>query len=207
MDLARPHTAVAPTLDGEILVVLAGTTRPLTGRQIARLARAGSQAGLNRSLQRLVRHGLVLAQEAGSALLYQLNRSHLAAGAVEVLASMRAELRSRLKAAIGGWKVKPVHASLYGSAARGDGDLASDIDLFVVRPRAVPEEEAAWRDQLHRLQRDVTLWTGNRASVAELPEPALRRWRTSRPAIAASLERDGWVLFGPPVKALLGRKK
>src|SRR5687768_219497 len=182
MDLARPHTAVVPTLDGEILILLAGTTRPLTGRQIARLARAGSQAGINRSLQRLVSHGLVLAQEAGSALLYQLNRAHLAAGAVESLASMRAALKSRLKAAIGGWRIKPVHASLYGSAARGDGDLDSDIDLFVVRPRAVPEEEATWRDQLHRLEQDVTLWTGNRASVAEVPERELRRWRPSRPS-------------------------
>jgi predicted nucleotidyltransferase len=83
---------------------------------------------------------------------------------------MRTALESRLKEAIGGWSIKPVHASMFGSAARGDGDLTSDIDLLVIRPRAVKEGDIAWEHQIFLLERDVALWTGNRASVAEVPE-------------------------------------
>lgn len=199
MDLSRPYTAVAPTLDGVVLMVLAGTHRPLTGREVARLARVGSQAGINLSLRRLVAHGIIQSEEAGSAFLYQLNRAHLAAYAVKLLATMRTRFLARLRDEIVSWKIKPVHASLFGSAARGDGDVTSDIDLLVVRPRGVPEEHAAWRGQLRRLERRVRQWTGNRLSLAEISQAELRRLRVSRPPIAASLEQEGRVIFGPRV--------
>ncbi len=97
MHLARPFAAIIPTLDGEVLVVLAGTTRPLTGRDVAKLVKRGSQAGVNRALRRLVEHGVVEAQEAGAAILYSLNREHLAAPAVSSLADLRGELVRRLR--------------------------------------------------------------------------------------------------------------
>ncbi len=134
MNVGRPHTAVCPTLDSEVLNVLVGTTRPLTGREIARLAGRPSHSGVLDVLHRLAEHGLVERQEAGRALLFTLNREHLAASAVELLANMRHELFSRLRRAIENWEVAPSHVSLFGSAARGEGDTQSDIDLFVVSP-------------------------------------------------------------------------
>ena len=35
----------------------------------------------------------------------------------------------------------PRSVPLFGSAARGDGDTASDIDILVIRPRDVDEED------------------------------------------------------------------
>jgi hypothetical protein len=58
--------------------VLAHTARPLTGREIVRLARRGSERGVRLVLHRLVDHELVSAQEAGAATLYVLNREHVA---------------------------------------------------------------------------------------------------------------------------------
>lgn len=66
MDIATPHTAVAPKVDGRALMVLVGPTRPLSGREVARLAGA-SQNATNLVLRRLVAHGLVHVQEAGRA--------------------------------------------------------------------------------------------------------------------------------------------
>lgn len=194
MDVAHPHTAVSPTLDGEVLVTLARTTRPLTGREVARLVRRGSQQGVNLALRRLVQQGLVHAQEAGPALLYTLNRDHLAAPAVEVLAGMREELVRRLREAIGQWEVAPAHASLFGSAARGDGDPESDIDIFIVRPKEVDEDDPRWRAQIDRLVADVHRWTGNHAGVAEVSARELPRLRRERPPVVADLGADAITL-------------
>lgn len=54
---------------------------------------------------------------------------------------MRSDLLSRLRAALSGWSPRAVHASLFGSAARGDGDAGSDIDIFVVRPVPIGQDD------------------------------------------------------------------
>lgn len=205
MDLARPHTAIVPTLDGEVLIVLAGTVRPLTGREVARLVKRGSQAGINRTLRRLVQHGLVEAQEAGAAILYSFNREHLAAPAVTALVDLRAELVRRLKESLHRWKTQPLHASLFGSAARGDGKTSSDIDVFLVRPSGIGENDPRWREQLERLAHDVHQWTGNQLGLAEVSKRELQRLRRIKPAVASALRRDAITLVGPPVSQLLGK--
>ncbi len=203
MNVGRPHMSLAPTLDSEALRVLSGTTYPLTGREIARLAGHGSQRGIAAALDRLVEQGLVLRQEAGAAALYTLNRSHLAAPAAETLAGMRSELHRRLRKAITAWDIQPVHASMFGSAARGDGDTSSDIDLFIVRPLGTDEEDSTWRIQLARLAEDVHAWTGNRASTIEVGEEEVDRLRHSQPPILASLRADAISLAGISADKLL----
>src|SRR5438445_698229 len=134
MNLSHPWALIRSPIDIEVLRVLRGTTRPLTGREVARLVRTGSQPTVNASLRRLSEEGPVHAEEAGNAYLHTLNREHLAAPAVELLADIRSELERRLRDEIGRWEIAPVHVSIFGSAARGDGDTGSDIDIFIVRP-------------------------------------------------------------------------
>lgn len=204
MDLAHPYTAVCPTLDGGALSVLAGTTRPLTGREIARLMGRASHSGVLVALNRLAEHGLVDREEAGRALLFTLNREHLAAPAVDLLAHMRNELLDRLRGAVGSWKIAPVHVSLFGSAARGDGDTDSDIDLFVVRPQGVEREDPRWRDQLDLLAHQIQRWTGNPAGIAEIGTEEIARLRKEEPPILAELREDAITIAGTEVAALSG---
>src|SRR5215210_1035692 len=140
MDLSRPHSALIPTLDGDVLIVLAGTTRPLTGRDVARLARRGSQRAVADVLDRLSSQGLVERQQAGRAYLHSLNRKHLLASLVEELGGVWIKLLGCLRETLASWDVAPVHVSLFGSAARRDGGIESDIDVFVVRPDGVDAE-------------------------------------------------------------------
>lgn len=204
MDLARPYTAVCPSLDSGVLSVLAGTTRPLTGREVARLLGRPSHSGVLRALSRLCEQGLVDRQEAGRAFLFTLNREHLAAGAVEMLAGMRTELFTRLQDAIGAFPLAPAHVSMFGSAARGDGGLQSDIDLFVVRPEHIAEDDTRWRAQLEELARQAERWTGNCARIAESAQTELERLRAEALPITAGLRRDAITLFGPDIETLLG---
>jgi len=198
--------ALCPTLDSGVLSVLAGTTRPLTGREVARLLGRASHSGVVGVLNRLSEQGVVDRAEAGRALLFTLNREHLAAPAVDVLAGMRAELLRRLQNAIEGWGIAPVHVCMFGSVARGEGDVHSDIDLFVVRPGRVPEEDERWREQLDELARRVQRWTGNRAGIAEVAETEIERLRDDAPPIIAELRADSITLAGPEVAALLGAR-
>jgi predicted nucleotidyltransferase len=206
MDVSRPHAAIASGIDTDVLVVLAGTTRPLTGRRVAELV-GRSQGGVLKALDRFVEHGLVLRTPAGRALMHELNRDHLAAPAVEVLAGMRTELLRRLRDAFGDWHVAPVHASIFGSAARGDGDTTSDIDIFVVRPAHVEEETPGWRSQVERLVENVRSWTGNHVVVIEQDEAEARRLRRAKPPVLEELRRDGIDLAGTPLRELLGTTK
>ncbi|MEX1141136.1 MAG: nucleotidyltransferase domain-containing protein [Thermoleophilaceae bacterium] len=197
MDLANPHRLIAHPLDGSVLTVLAGTTRPLTGREVARLAPEGSQPGVWKALTRLSEQGLVDRQEAGNAILYSLNRHHLAAPAIDILTGLRRRLLANLRDAIAGWAVAPHHASMFGSAARGEADIASDIDLVLVRPRDVAADDRRWRDQVDELSDAVHLWTGNRAGISEIDEQKVERLRKESPPIVTALRSDAVTLFGP----------
>lgn len=202
MDVARPYAAVAPGVEGEALVVLAGTTAPLTGRQIARLVRRGTSPSVSAALDRLVEQGIVHRQQAGRAYLHTLNRDHIAATAVEFLAGLRSELLRRLRDTLERWQPGPAHACMFGSAARADGDTESDIDLLIVRRADVDEEDAVWRAQLDALPEAVYAWTGNHAGVIELDEADLERLRLNPPPLLGDLRADGIDLVGIPVRAL-----
>lgn len=204
MDLSRPWAPIHSQIDMEVVLVLRGTTRPLTGREVARLVRTGSQPTVNAALRRLAEEGIVRAEEAGNAYLHTLNRDHLAAPALELLADIRAELERRLRAEIAEWEVAPAHASIFGSAARGDGDTRSDIDVFVVRPAHVPEDDPRWRAQLERLSDRVYAWTGNHIGLSEVSAADLRRLRRERPPAVEQLRRDAITLAGPTPTELIG---
>jgi len=203
MDLTRPYTAVAPTLDPGVLSVLAGTNRPLTGREIARLLGRPSHSGVGAALDRLFVQGLVDREEAGRAFLFTLNREHLAAPAAELLAGLREELLRRIRNAVDAWAVKPSHLSLFGSAARGDGGADSDIDLFVVRPETVERQDDVWRVQVDIFAIQIERWTGNPVRIAEMGEGEVAQLRKDRPAIVDELRSDAITLAGLDVSTLL----
>ena len=103
MDVAHPYRAVCPTLDGDVLQTLAGTTMTLTRRQVAALSGRRSHAGVLRVLNRLTEQGLVDRVELNRAFLFTLNRDHLAYPAVVTLAGMRVALIDHLKAEFATW--------------------------------------------------------------------------------------------------------
>jgi predicted nucleotidyltransferase len=206
LDLSRPWAPIRSPLDMQVIRVLRGTTRPLTGREVARLAQEGSQPAINAALRRLTEEGVVQAEEAGNAYLYTLNREHLAAPALEQLADIRSEFERRLRAKVAEWEIAPDHASVFGSAARGDGDTHSDIDVFVVRPARVADDDPRWRSQLEQLADNVYAWTGNHVALSEVSAADIRRLRRERPPVVKELRRDAITLAGRAPTELLGAK-
>lgn len=185
MDVAMPLRSVVPTLDGPVIGVLAGTTAPLSLAEVHRRAGGGSKSGVRRVLLRLVAEGVVHEVPGG----YLLNRDHLAAPAVELLANLYGELLARIRIEIEGWAQAPILVGLFGSAARRDGDASSDIDLLVVGddPNV---------DDVDRLGRRIEAWTGNTAQVIALTPGDLRRMRRAKEPIVAVWERELVVISG-----------
>jgi hypothetical protein len=179
MDLRRPLATVTPTLDGDVLAVLAQHETTFTTGQLHRVLGQYSEDGIRKVLVRLAGQGIVLADRVGNAYAYQLNRDHLAAGPIIALAHARNTLLERLEAQLATWRPMPVYAAVFGSAARGDMTPSSDIDILVIRPDDVDED--AWEEQVTALSAQVTRWTGNDARPLQFAasevgdkEPVLR---------------------------------
>jgi len=126
--------------------------------------------------------------------VHELNREHLAAQVADILAALRPAMFERIRAELSKWKPKPYYACVFGSAARGDGDASSDIDVLIVHPPfpgdpkppkqqrvrdslghewsepvSVPAAEARrWPAQVDRLKDGIHAWTGNSAQLIDL---------------------------------------
>jgi predicted nucleotidyltransferase len=196
MDLARPLAVVSPTVDADVLAVLAGAEAEFTGRQVHQVAGRHSEKGVRNCLHRLVGQGIVNSRRAGKADLYSLNRQHLAAPHIVALASLRQELLARIRAELAGWQEAPTFAALFGSATTGRMRPDSDIDLLVVRPKSVDVEGAEWRRQLENLSTAVTAWTGNDTRLLELDEDEVRRGLLGGERVLADVRDEGVVLYG-----------
>jgi len=196
MDLGHPLRVVTPTLDGDVLRVLAQVEAEFTPPEIHRMLGEFSVFGIRKTLVRLTSQGIVLRRSAGNASLYMLNRSHLAAAAIVELATMKEQLLSRLRSELDRWEVPCTHAALFGSAARGDMSSDSDIDLFIVRPRSVEMGDDLWMRQLFDLSRSVRGWTGNDANILEYGES--ERDAAAQDAVLSSIAEDGIGLHGDP---------
>lgn len=223
MDLRAPAHAIIPTLDADVLTVLAGVTMPMTGRQISRLLEMKSHRGVGLVLERLRSQGVVDAVEAGSSYLYTLNREHVAFPAIEALTDLRGKLYALMAVVIKTWQILPVSVAVFGSAARGDGDIDSDIDILIVRPEElypnrIEDSEVEhnegeevywdlWAAQLADFGAQVRRWSGNTASLIQATRAQLIAMVERDEPIVASLQRDARYLWGPKImKTLMDQK-
>lgn len=204
MDLSSPISSVIPTAQGAVLAVLSRSGEPLSGRQVAALTNGRfGQWRVNEVLGQLAAAGIVLRESRPPAKLYRLNRDHVAAAGVEALANQRQELLSRIRSEVAAWVVQADAVWLFGSAARGDGDITSDIDLLVVRPVAVDEDDETWLGQIDEVSEHIALWSGNSCEVLELSRAELAGVVSRGERLFEDLRADALTLSGASPRTLL----
>ena len=186
MDVSLPITTVIPSLDGPVFAALSATTTPMTLATVHARSGRGSKSGVRSVLVRMVAEGLVLDVPGG----YVLTRDHLAAPAIESLASLHGELVDRIRQAVEKWPVPPTVVGLFGSAARRDGDSSSDIDVLVV------SEDPQLAERVDALAGQINRWTGNRAHVAGRTPTEVARLRRAEEPILAEWTKDLVVVAG-----------
>lgn len=201
MDFLRPVEAVVPGVQGRILAVLAETTAELNLRTIARLADV-SPAQASRVLPDLVTLGVVERREAPPSALFAMIEDHVAARAIRALSRSRDAVLEELGALARKVAPSPVSAVVFGSFARGEADAASDLDVVLVRPAGVGEDDESWVASTEAWRRAVRRLTGNPVQVLEVDETEVAR-RLHRPtSLWTDVLRDGVTVFGLPLAEL-----
>jgi predicted nucleotidyltransferase len=206
MKLAHPMQSVIPSAHGAVLGVLARTSEPMSGRRIAALTRPRfSQSRVNSVLGELAREGIAEVEVRRPASFYRLNRDHVAASGILELASMWHTLLDRVHTSLEEWPTQPIAAWLFGSAARAEADTESDIDILVVRPNLLPDDET-WQKQVDDLADQVRRWSGNQCETLVLTESELQAAVRRDDRLVDELRRDAIHLGGAKPHALLGRR-
>jgi len=193
--------AVIPGAQGRILAVLAETSAELSLRTIARLSGV-SIAQASRVMPKLVELGMVERRELPPSSLFRLVNEHVASRAVLALAGARRTVLEQVGRAAGALASPPVSVILFGSFARGDARSGSDIDVVIVRPAAVAEENEAWASGLEAWRQHARRITGNRIEIVEVSEREIARLLQGREPLWSDVARDGVAIFGRPVSEL-----
>lgn len=188
------------------LRILALIAEPVTQRELAR--RTGLQhRTIQLALQDLVTLGLVTRIEGGRDFLVRLNREHRLAPAVHEMFRREAEhfleLRRALveAAARGKRNAGLVSLLVFGSVARGEDDVSSDLDVMVIAADAAAREHAL--ERLEAAADNLRRRFGVRLRpIGYTVARARRLWRARR-APFPDVGRDAIVLFGKPVAAAL----
>jgi predicted nucleotidyltransferase len=193
VELNRPLATITPTLDADVLTVLARHDATFTTGQVHRILTRHSEEGIRKVLRRLTSQGDVLSERIVNAFAYRFNRDHLAARHIVELARLQETFMARLKELVESWPHPPVYAALFGSAARGRMTTSSDIDLLLVRPRTAGDAE--WDEQVDNLATAVTRWLGNDARVLEFTEDEIATSGHEEPVLKDVL-REGLTVAG-----------
>lgn len=205
VDFRRPVEAVIPGVQGRILAVLAETTAELNLRTIARLSGV-SPAQASRVLPELVALGLVERREAPPSALFALIEDNVAGRLVRALSRSREAVLEELGALADQMDPSPVSTVVFGSLARGEADALSDVDVVLVRPTDVDEDDERWASSAEGWRTSTRRLTGNPVQVIEIDEAEVVR-RLRRPtAFWADVLREGVVVHGSSLESLRGRR-
>jgi predicted nucleotidyltransferase len=202
MDWNHPLRAVASTVDVDVLQVLGRTHVGVTGLQLAQLA-GRSYAQVSAVVDRLAEQGLVLVEQHGRTYSYRLNRDHVVADAILDALGAAERIEEEITHTIEGWELPPISVAIFGSAARREGEPTSDVDLLVVRPDNVSEDDLAWAYQTANLAEQIELLTGNPAQLLDLTLSELLEARRSSEPLVASLRIDARTLAGSDLHELI----
>lgn len=184
-----------------MLAILAATTAELNLRTIARLAGV-SQAQASRVLPGLVALGVVERREVPPSSLFRLVPEHVGARALLILARAGDEVLAEMGRLAGALPHPPVSVIVFGSFARGEATQESDIDVVVVRPADIREDDDEWGTALEGWRREVRRCSGNPVEILEASVDEAAVKLLGRRGVWADIRRDGRVVYGLPIEAL-----
>ncbi len=111
---------------------------------------------------------------------------------------------SVLRGAISSAAVKPLHASIFGSVARGTEGPGSDVDLLVVYPTFASESEKAELDKLMvEMVFSVDRAVDRDLRTLRLSQERLRRLALSGSMLLVDVMSEGRTVWGPPLRDML----
>ena len=205
MDFVAPVQALIPGAQGRILAVLAETTAELNLRTIARLSGV-SLAQASRIMPGLVELGIVERRDVPPAALFRLVGEHVASRAVLAVARARTAVLDEVGATAAELSPAPTSVIVFGSFAQGTARVGSDIDIVVIRPDNVGDDDPAWHGVLENWRQSVRRLTGNPVEILDVAATDASRLLRSRRPLWSDIRRHGIVVHGRTLDELAGRR-
>lgn len=197
MDYRDPLRALFPGVQGAVLSVLASTTRPLTLRQLADLANS-HPSQVSKHIDRLTHLGVVRRERVGTVDQISLCDS-AAADLFRSFATLHATTLDRMRELAAKMDPAPTNVTVFGSFARHEAGPDSDIDIVIVRPTAVIDDDV-WIDAIGAFTDAVWRVTHHPVADIHLDEAELTE-ALDRPLWKEVL-LDGITLAGTPLREL-----
>lgn len=206
MDWENPLRSITPTVDADVLQVLAGTHTSVTGNQLARLA-GRSYAQVSSVVRRLTEEGIVSVEQHGRTYSYRLNRDHALAPSLLDIFSAPSRIEDEVGELVRAWNQPADTVALFGSAARREAVRGSDVDVLVVRLDEVDSDDGLWQTQLAGLVDLVEERSGNRVQFIEITQSELAEAIRSGQPLIGSLRGDARTLVGEDLRLRLAANK
>lgn len=201
MDFRHPIESIIPGAQGRVLAVLLNSTGDLNVRNIARIGGV-SVAQASRVLPGLVELGIVERREVPPSSLFRLIPEHVASRSLLELVNVRRGLFGELGILSESLNPKPTSVIVFGSVARGDSGDGSDLDLIVVRPSDLPNDDR-WIDELEKFRISAQRASGNSVELLEVGSTEIGNRLTALDGVWCDVRREGIVVFGSSLKELM----
>jgi predicted nucleotidyltransferase len=186
MLFSEPFGGVIPGARGAVLAALLRTDAPMTGRQIHALVSDDySLWTVQEALKALTQLGLVNTQTIGRSGVHTINENHVSVAPLRSLLDPITALTDTVREAVGE-DVKTV--ILFGSIARGEAKLHSDVDLAVIAP-------AGWEGRTD-LEDAVRIRLGNNCDVLVFTSEDLARLSSTGEPVVREILTTGIALIG-----------
>lgn len=204
MDFRQPIEAVIPGAKGKVLAAMLGTSGELNLRAIARVAGV-SVAQASRVLPGLVELGVIARREIPPSSMFRLVPEHIATRALLDVYGARRNVFTEMGGSAREIRPQPVSVVIFGSFARGDSDTESDIDVVVVRPAGVDEEDERWLAAVETWRATMSRLAGNRVEILDFGIDEIVAKFNGRGELWRHIRRDGRVVFGQGLDQTAGR--
>lgn len=192
MNLGDPCDVGLAQVPARLLAALANISGGVTIRQLARISGV-SLARTHYWVNFWADRGVVTQVHAGRALMCSLNHEHVMTASLVTLASARAAIMKCIVAEVDEWPLVPLNVTTFGSFARGDGSVTSDIDLLVLFD--IPDLDA-WSDQLQLASETLQTKIGNPIQFLDYPIETWVDMRRQIDPVVSEIHRDGIHIFG-----------
>jgi len=194
-ETAKPEIILGTRSSIRVLRVLSNVVVPLSVRQIAQQANLTYQA-VNTVVKNLADTGIVRVSKSGNTRLYQLENENVYVNdVITPLFRFEQELRNDMAVDIA-QVLGPLSESIimFGSFARGDQSLYSDVDIIVVTGDAHYKNlvENALVDYSTHFKRKF----GHRLEVLVYDHHEANGMRERAASLFAEVEDDGYIISG-----------